>query len=192
MSHTDIFNWPPFAVPATAPQVSLYFDRTGGLIDTSGWQCTDRQGRRYVSAAVYFGALALHGGTVSERERHMRQGLGLPQSGTIRLDYACTADEVLLLRAGIPGHLPQPYTVLAAGAVAEAESLIADFLARDFRTILLCRCSQQADGDILFEGEAEFYEGFLGEDGLPLPVGDSDSADDALQPLGCGLGLVRS
>ena len=52
MSHTDIFNWPPFAVPATAPQVSLYFDRTGDLIDTSGWQCTDRQGRRYVSAAV--------------------------------------------------------------------------------------------------------------------------------------------
>ncbi len=75
---------------------------------------------------------------------------------------------------------------------APSESLIADFLARDFRTILLCRCSQQADGDILFEGEAEFYEGFLGEDGLPLPVGDSDSADDALQPLGCGLGLVRS
>ncbi len=191
MSHTDIFNWPPFAVPATAPQVSLYFDRTGGLIDASGWECADDHGQRYISAAVYFGALALHGGTISERERHLREGLGLPSAGTIRLDYACTADEVLLLRAGIPGHLPRSYAALTAGTLAEAESFIADFLARDFRTILLCRCSQQADDDLLFEGEMEFYEGFLGEDGLPLKVEDGSPADNAPLPLGRGLGLLR-
>ena len=47
-------------------------------------------------------------------------------------------------------------------------SLIGAFLALDFRSILLGRRIEDIDVDYLFAGEDLFYEGFLGNDGLPL------------------------
>ena len=57
-------------------------------------------------------------------------------------------------------------------ALAKAEGFIDDFLARDFRSILLCRSTEPVGEDLLFAGETEFYEGFLGREGLPLAVTD--------------------
>ncbi len=172
MSHSDVFNWPPFAVPPDAPQLALYLKRTGGCLDAAGWACAGADGTGYLSAAVYFGALALRPVGATERERHLREVLVLPPDVTVRLDYACTAERTLLLRFGIPGQAPCPFAAAADEALAKAEGFIDDFLARDFRSILLCRSTEPVGEDLLFAGETEFYEGFLGREGLPLAVTD--------------------
>lgn len=172
MSHSDVFNWPPFAVPPDAPQLALYLERTGGSLDAAGWACAGADGTDYLSAAVYFGALALRPSGATERERHLREVLVLPPDVTVRLDYACTAERTLLLRFGIPGQAPCPFAAAADEALAKAEGFIDDFLARDFRSILLCRSTEPVGEDLLFAGETEFYEGFLGREGLPLAVTD--------------------
>ena len=93
----------------------------------------------------------------------------------MRLDYACTSEHTLLLRFGIPGQAPRPCAAATDGALAEAEGFIDDFLARDFRSILLGRSTEPVGEDLLFAGETEFYEGFLGREGLPLTVTDRNS-----------------
>lgn len=168
MSYCEVFNWPYFVVPPDAPQVELYFERTGGRMDAPGWQYTAPDGSSRCSIAVYFGTLALHPGNATEREQHLRTMLELPPESTVRLDYACTADQTLLLRAGEPGHTPWPFSALTADALSEAEALITFFLAHDFRAVLLNRRVQAPDESLLFADETDFYEGYLGEEGLPL------------------------
>lgn len=170
MSCNEVFNWPPFTVPPDAPQVDLCLRRFGGVLDAPGWGCCDECGAVRLSAAVYFGTLVLQPGESSARELRLRRDLDLPDDVPVRIDYACTADRTMLLRIGIPGGAPLPYPALAQETLDGAEALIDAFLARDFRTVILSRCCQRADGEALFEGESEIAEGFLGIDGLPLPA----------------------
>lgn len=170
MSCNEVFNWPPFTVRPDAPQVELCLRRFGGALDAPGWGYRDERGAVRFSAAVYFGTLILQPGEPSVREQRLRSDLDLPEDAPVRIDYACTADRTMLLRIGIPESTPLPYPALAQETIDGAEALINEFLARDFRTVILSRCCQRADDEVLFEGEGEIAEGFLGIDGLPLPT----------------------
>lgn len=169
MSYNDIFNRPYFVVPPECAQVQLLFDRVGNRVSAAAWTGEDPStGELSFSVAVYFGTLVLHPDNPSVTEMAVRRALGFPADSTLRLDYACTADELYLLRAGQPGGDPFPFGAFAPEALAEAEGLIGAFLALDFRSILLGRRIEDIDVDYLFAGEDLFYEGFLGNDGLPL------------------------
>lgn len=187
MCYREVFNWPHFIVPPTAPQVSLYLERSNGHMDAPGWQYTEPDGSLRLSIAVYFGSVMLHPPASTDSEAEVRSLLSAAPASTVRLDYACTAHETLLLRAGEPGSVPQPFSALHPTAVAAAESHIAALLARDFRTMLLSRSIQPADETLLFAGEDEFYEGFLGDGGLPLKVTERDAEVALLEDDLCAL-----
>lgn len=186
MSYTNIFNRPYFAVPPESPQMQLLLDRTGGTAGANGWvlehgdgkTATDGEddGARF-SIAIYFGTLMMRADGASEREQAVRRGLGFPPEATVRIDYACSHDAVWLLRAGKPGGEPEPFSAFDPEALAAAEAFIADFLSIDLRTVLLARCTEDPDEDMLFAGEQLIYEGFLGNGGMPV----------ALRSLGEGL-----
>lgn len=190
MSCNEVFNWPHFSVPPEAPQVDLCLQRLDGCLDAPGWRYRDQQDEVRFSIAVYFGTLILYPSDPAQCGCRMRQFLALPQDRPLRLDYACTADRTLLLRAGAPGTKALPFSKFEDATLKEAEECIGAFLAQDFRAILLNRCCQTIDDDLLFEGETEFYEGFLGIDGLPLAVVENDGEPAApLTVVEGGLGL---
>lgn len=169
MSYNDIFNRPYFVVPPDCPQVQLLFDRAGNHVAASGWQAKDEEaGAVRFSLAVYFGTLVMHPEQAGDDEGRLRAALGFPEDCLLRLDYACTADALYLLRAGQPGSEPATFADLGEDAVAAGERFIGAFLALDFRSVLLGRRIEDMDVDYLFAGEEMFYEGFLGEEGVPL------------------------
>ena len=179
MSYNDIFNRPYFVVPPECPQVQLLLDRVGNHLGARGWKAEDgAAGTVRFSLAVYFGTLIMHPEHPSADEKAVRCALGFPEDCTLRIDYACSAEGLYLLRAGEPGGEPVPFSVLAAEGVEAAEELIGAFLDQSFRSVLLGRRMEDIDADYLFAGEELFYEGFLGEKGLPLtrPASPSPTA----------------
>lgn len=167
MSYTKIFNRPYFAVPPEAPQVQLLLDRLP-QVGAPAWYGDGADGATLFSIAVYFGSLILHPDGASPREDALRGGLGFNPGTILRLDFACTAEATYLLRAGIPGHAPEPFTAFATDALAAAEAGIATFLDTSLRTVLLHRSVQDSEASFLFPDEEVIYEGFLGDEGLPL------------------------
>lgn len=178
MSYNEIFNRPYFAVPPEAPQVQLLLQRIPQA-GAAGWYANGADGTVYFSIAIYFGSLIMHPEDASEREREVRRLLGFAPDSTLRLDYACSRKTTCLLRAGEPGTDPAPFSAFSPEGLAAAESLIGDFLSLDLRTILLDRRVQDTETDDLFRDEEVIYEGFLGDEGLPLTLqrlGDSPFA----------------
>lgn len=169
MSYTKIFNRPYFAVPPEAPQVQLLLDRLP-QVGASAWYADEADGTTLFSIAVYFGSLILHPDDATPREDALRTALGFDPGTTLRLDFACTAEATYLLRAGIPGHAPAPFTAFATDALAAAETAVAAFLDTSLRTILLHRSLQDSEARFLFPDEEVIYEGFLGDEGLPLSL----------------------
>lgn len=195
MSYNELLNRPYFCVPADCPQVRLLMARTKGSVASWGWDFVDAKGRRYCSPGIYFGSLVMWpvegepGGGCDERDEARGAGcgdvahlLGFDECAVVRLDYACFNDDPLLLRAGHVGELPLPYACFDATAISAAEAYIADFLAQPYGDVLMNRRLRDADETLLFAGESEFYEGFLGDEGLPLMASEPD--EDGVYTLG--------
>ena len=169
MGYSNIFNRPYFVVPPDYPPVQLLFDRMGNALTVSGWHAEDTEaGFIRFSPAVYFGTLIVHPEEASDDEKCLHRVLGFPEEVLLRLDYACTRDALYVLRVGEPDHAPATFAALSEAGLAAADEFAAAFLALDFRSILLGRLIEDVDTEYLFAGEDIFYEGFLGEKGLPL------------------------
>lgn len=179
MSYNEIFNRPYFAVPPEAPQVQLLLDRVPRP-GASGWHCDGPNNTVRFSIAIYFGSLIMHPDNASGREIELRRLFGFPVASTVRLDFACSHDALWLLRIGEPHSDPVAAIDLAPDAVQAAERFIADFLHLDLRTVLLERRMQDTEIDNLFRGEEVIYEGFLGNEGLPLDLARLDDSPFAV------------
>ena len=99
---------------------------------------------------------------------------GGDEGAAARIDFAWLNDGAFVLRAGVPGSRPVPFSAFGDEALAILGEYVAGFMQRSYADVLMARDIVDAEEDILFEGEDQFYEGFIGRDLLPLEANAGD------------------
>ncbi len=176
MPRCDILNRPYFIVPPEDPRVGLLFEQVKSPAPTGGFLYEARDGRAFASLGIYFGTILIYGddaeaGVGSDARDAVLGACDGDDGETARIDFAWIDGNAFVLRAGVPGGRPVPYSELGEKALAALLDYVAGFMGRSYADVLMVREIVEAGDDILFEGEVRFYEGFIGRDLMPLEVG---------------------
>ena len=188
---------PHFIVPPQCEQARLFMERTEneGEAFLRTFKLVTDEGAQYISPAVYFGSLLVYekGEAVSFDEgdlgRRVAADLGFAYAPVLRIDYACTDERAYFLRAGEPKGKPNAYSVYGPETNEFVEDYIEEYLL--FTTLwsaLMERGTLAFDDNLLFEGEERYYEGYLGDEGLPLEV--KKSTDSHLYEIDGGFMVI--
>ncbi len=173
MPYCDILNKPYFNVPPEDPRVGLLLDQASRPVRVRAFSYTANDGRAFVSPYVYFGTILIYGHDAEkDAEARARNAVltvcGGDDSDTARIDFAWLNDGAFVLRAGVPGGRPVSFSGFGDDALAILGEYVTGFMRRSYADVLMAREIVDVEEDILFEGEDQFYEGFIGRDLLPL------------------------
>lgn len=173
MPYCDILRKPYFNVPPKDPRVDLLLKQASRPVRVRAFSYTAKDGRAFVSPYVYFGTILIYGHDAEKDDEARARNAVLAACGgdegaAARIDFAWLNDGAFVLRAGVPGSRPVPFSAFGDEALAILGEYVAGFMQRSYADVLMARDIVDAEEDILFEGEDQFYEGFIGRDLLPL------------------------
>ena len=175
MPYCDIFNKPYFIVPPDDPRVGLLFEQVNCLMSTGGFSYKAKDGRAFISPGIYFGTIVIYGndakvGAELEARNAVIEACGGGDDDVVRIDFAWLNGGAVVLRAGAPGGRPVPFSEFSKEALAFLCEYVSSFMERSYADVIMAREMVDAEEDVLFEGEDQFYEGFMGRDLMPLEV----------------------
>ena len=176
MPRCDILNRPYFIVPPEDPRVGLLFEQVKSPAPTGGFVYEAKDGRAFASPGVYFGTIVIYGddaeaGVGSDARDAVLGACDGDDGETARIDFAWIDGNAFVLRAGVPGNRPIPFSGFGEEELAVIRDHVVGFMGRSYADVLMAREIVEAGDGILFEGEELFYEGFVGRDLMSLEVG---------------------
>lgn len=173
MHSSNLIAKPAYIVPPTDERVLAFADKHSG--DSVEVAVLAGPGNtEYASIDAYFGTLVVGANEVTDGESLVRKALDAPEDGMLRLDFVCllAQDVYSLLRFGTPGDYPTPYDALPPATLALVEAHIAEFMRQPYIKVVSQRARVSDSAELLFADEDEFYEGFIGTDGMPPALAD--------------------